>query len=132
MDRVINRFEQLNGKSGFSGHGAAFVAAAEETGLNPIYLFAHAACESAYGTSYLAQTRHNYFGINAVDNNPGAANYMGDSVSEGIMAGARWIKSNFYNNGYTTLASMHNAGYASSANWSSDITSIANTAINML
>ena len=127
MDRIIDYYDsKVNGGSRFKNKGYVFVKAAEETGLNPIYIFAHAACESAYGNSYLARTRNNYFGINAVDSNPGRADTMGDSVEEGIINGAKWIKSNFYDNGYTTLNAMHNAGYASGANWASDIESIAN------
>lgn len=132
MNRIIDYYESKIGETGFSGHGSAFIKAAEATGLNPIYIFAHASVESGYGTSYLARTRHNYFGINAVDSNPGAADTMGSSVDEGIMAGAQWIKKHYYSNGYTTLASMQEAGYASNPTWSSDIVSVANTAIEVL
>lgn len=132
MDRIISYFEAHTGKDAFTGHGSAFIKAAEATGLNPIYIFAHAVCESGYGTSYLAKTRHNYFGINAVDSNPGAATYMGNSVDEGIMAGAMWIKNHYYANGYTTLESMHNAGYASDSDWAKNIVSVANSAIEVL
>ena len=132
MNRIIDYYESKIGETGFSGHGSAFIKAAEATGLNPIYIFAHASVESGYGTSYLARTRHNYFGINAVDSNPGAADVMGSSVDEGIMAGAQWIKKHYYSNGYTTLASMQAAGYASNPSWSSDIVSVANSAIEVL
>ena len=126
MDKIIDYYDSKCGGSRFKGKGYVFVKAAQETGLNPVYLFAHAACESAYGNSYLARTRNNFFGINAVDSNPGRADVMGDSVDEGIINGAKWIKSNFYDNGYRTLTQMHNAGYASSAEWSDEIQSIAN------
>jgi beta-N-acetylglucosaminidase len=132
MDKIIQYYEKANGKTAFSGHAATFVEAAEETGLNPIYIFAHAATESAFGTSHLAVARHNYFGINAVDNDPGLAYSMGSSLDEGIKAGARWIKQNYYNKGYTTLASMHQAGYASDPSWSSEIASLANSATQVL
>jgi beta-N-acetylglucosaminidase len=133
MDKIINYYDSMvNGGTRFKGKGYVFVEAAKETGLNPIYLFAHASCESAYGNSYLARTRGNYFGINAVDSNPDRADSMGDSVDEGIINGAKWIESNFYKNGYTTLESMHNAGYASGASWSKDIQSIANDALAIL
>jgi len=126
MDKIIDYYDSKCGGSRFKNKGYVFVKAAQETGLNPVYLFAHAACESAYGNSYLARTRNNFFGINAVDSNPGRADVMGDSVDEGIINGAKWIKSNFYDNGYRTLTQMHNAGYASSADWSNEIQSIAN------
>ena len=126
MDRIIDYYDAKCGGSRFKGKGYVFVKAAQETGLNPVYLFAHAACESAYGNSYLARTRNNFFGINAVDSNPGRADVMGDSIDEGIINGAHWIKSNFYDHGYKTLQQMHDAGYASSADWSNEIQSIAN------
>jgi beta-N-acetylglucosaminidase len=132
MNRIIDYYESTIGKTGFSGHGSAFIKAAEATGLNPIYIYAHASVESGYGTSYLARTRHNYFGINAVDSDPGKADIMGSSVDEGIMAGAMWIKKHYYSNGYTTLASMQAAGYASNPKWSSEIVSVANSAIEAL
>ena len=131
MNRIIDYYDSLTG-TGFSGRGEVFIRASKETGLNPIYIFAHAACESSYGKSTLAVTRGNYFGINAVDSNPSAAYHMGDSLDEGIMAGARWIKRNYYDNGYTTLQSMKDAGYATSDTWVSTITSIANTAIDVI
>jgi beta-N-acetylglucosaminidase len=133
MDRIIEYYEAHAAHStAFKGHGKAFVEAAKETGLNPVYLFAHASCESDFGNSYLASTRHNYYGINAVDNNPGAADVMGDDVSAGIIAGARWIKSNYYDNGYTTLSEMHKAGYASDPEWADNIAALANSAIGVM
>ena len=133
MDKIIDYYDSMiNGGSRFKGKGYVFVEAAKETGLNPVYLFAHAACESSYGNSYLARTRNNFFGINAVDANPGRADTMGDTVDEGIINGAKWIKSNFYDHGYTTLNSMHEAGYASGESWAKDIQSIANNGLEIL
>ena len=133
MDKIIDYYDSMiNGGSRFKGKGYVFVEAAKETGLNPVYLFAHAACESSYGNSYLARTRNNFFGINAVDANPGRADIMGDSVDEGIINGAKWIKSNFYDNGYTTLNEMRDAGYASGESWSKDIQNIANDGLDIL
>ena len=57
---------------------------------------------------------------------------MGDDVDKGIISGAKWIKSNFYDNGYKTLDQMHQAGYATDKNWSKTIQSVANTSINVL
>ena len=133
MDKIIDYYDSMvSGGSRFKGKGYVFVEAAKETGLNPVYLFAHAACESAYGNSYLARTRNNFYGINAVDSNPGRADTMGDSIDEGIINGAKWIKSNFYDHGYRTLNQMHNAGYASGANWSIDIQKIANNGLAVI
>ena len=133
MNRVIDYYDKhVRGGTPFKNRGEVFIKASRVTGLNPIYLFAHAACESSYGNSYLAKTRKNYFGINAVDSDPGRASHMGDDIEEGIVSGAVWIKQNYYDNGYTTLSSMKNAGYASDPNWARNISSVANTAISVL
>ena len=133
MNKIIDYYDRhIKEGTPFKGRGDVFIKASKITGLNPIYLFAHASCESAYGNSYLAKTRGNYFGINAVDSNPDRASHMGDSVEEGIISGAIWIKENYYDNGYTTLASMKRAGYASDPNWAKNISSVANTAISVL
>ena len=93
MDRIINYYaKHVKGGTRFENKGRAFVTAAKETGLNPIYLFAHAAAESSYGNSYIAKEKNNFFGINAVDSDPyGRSSYMGDTVDEGIINGAYWI-----------------------------------------
>lgn len=57
---------------------------------------------------------------------------MGDGVDEGVIAGAMWIKRNYYDQGYTTLAAMKDAGYASNDSWCNNIASIANTSIRYL
>lgn len=133
MNKLIDKWTEHMGKqSVLKGHGEAFIIASQETGLNPIYILAHAIEESGCGTSYLAVTRNNFFGINAVDSNPGKAYTMGDDVDEGVVAGAMWIKKNYYDRGYTTLASMKAAGYATNDSWSHNIASIANASIRYL
>lgn len=133
MNAIIDYYDSMiKGGTPFKGKGEAFINASKKSGLNPIYIFAHAACESDYGNSYLATTRGNYFGINAVDTNPDLADNMGDSVESGIEAGAMWIKHNYYDNGYTTIQSMKTAGYASSDTWVSTIVSIANNSIDVI
>jgi len=133
MNRIIDGWtSHIAEDSILRGHGEAFIVASRETGLDPVYLLAHAIIESGSGTSYLARTRYNFFGINAVDTNPDLAYTMGDGVDQGIIAGAYWIKSNFYDNGYTSLYEMANGGYATSPRWASDIASVYNDAINYL
>ena len=73
MNRIIDSYTAHVKNSNLRGHGGAFIQASRETGLNPIYILAHAIIESGNGTSYLARNRYNFFGIAAYDNNPGAA-----------------------------------------------------------
>lgn len=132
MDKIINYYDSKVGCSRFKGKGYVFIQASKESGLSPIYIFAHAALESGFGSSHLARVNNNYFGINAIDADPGQAYHMGDSVDQGIINGAIWIKRNYYDNGYTTLNSMSSAGYATDKNWSYKISNIANTSIRAL
>ena len=132
MNRIIDSYTAHIENSNLRGHGEAFIQASRETGLNPIYILAHAIIESGSGTSYLARDRFNFFGIAAYDTNPGAAYAMGDNVDEGIINGAKWIKRNFYDEGYTTLSAMKSGGYASSDKWASDIAQVANSCIQLL
>lgn len=133
MNRIIDGWtSHLAEDSVLKGHGEAFIVASRETGLDPVYLLAHSIIESGSGTSYLARTRNNFFGINAIDSNPELAYNMGDSVDQGIIAGACWIKENFYDNGYTSLYEMANGGYATNPKWASDIASVYNDAIEYL
>lgn len=132
MDKIIDYYDAKTGGSTFKGKGYVFVQAAKESGLNPIYIFAHAAIESAFGNSYLARTQHNYFGINAVDTDPGQAYVMGDSIDQGIINGALWIKRNYYDQGYKTLADMKAAGYATDPSWATAIAGLANSSVKLL
>ena len=131
MDKIINYYEENIRHTAFVNKGYAFVEAAKLSGLNPIYLFAHAACESDYGMSEIAQYNNNYFGIGAFDSNPNNAYYMGDSVEEGIINGAIWIKKNYYDKGMETLEEM-NPVYCTNGNWANMIISIANFAISLI
>lgn len=133
MNRIIDGWtSHINEDSVLKGHGEAFIIASRETGLDPVYLLSHAIIESGSGTSYLARTRNNFFGINAVDSNPDLAYNMGDDVDQGIITGAYWIKDNFYDNGYTSLYEMAMGGYATNPKWASDIASVYNDAIEYL
>ena len=91
----------------FYGNGALFVEIGESTGMDPVYILAHSACESGWGTSKYARERGNYFGIGAYDDNPDNAHTMatssGDFHPDGLLAGVQWIKQNYYDAGQTTL-----------------------------
>lgn len=101
----------LSGKGVLDGKGAVFLAAAQQSNINPVYLVAHAMLETGNGTSALAKgidvngTKvYNMFGIHAYDSN---ANYYGsqyaysqgwDSVDKAILGGAKWISGWYINN----------------------------------
>ena len=129
MDQIINVWEKRNNNvTPFHGRGRIFIKASKESGLDPLYLFAHAVVESGWGTSHYATTRGNYFGINAVDTNPDKAYYMGKNMEDGIVNGAVWISDNFYKEGAYSLNTMVNGGkkYATDAKWVDKIEHIWN------
>jgi LysM repeat protein len=59
--------------TGLAGLGASFLQIESQYGINALFAAAHAAQESAWGNSYLAENRNNLYGINAVDSYPNAA-----------------------------------------------------------
>lgn len=129
MDKIIDQYANA---TRFHGKGYAFIEASKATGFNPVYILAHAALESAWGNSYIARTKNNFFGINCIDSNPDAGYTMGDNVVDGLIAGAKWIDKNYYDQGYTTLADMIQGNYASDMGWAHKISSIVNTSARML
>lgn len=133
MDKIIDYWIfHMGVQSQFKNRGEAFIKASKASGLNPIYILAHAAIESGWGSSYMATNRHNYFGINCVDVNPNAGYTMGDDVEAGLINGAVWISNNFYKNGYTTLQEMKNGNYATDPQWAYKITSVMNNSLRAL
>lgn len=109
--------------------GAAINKAAKASGLDPRYILAHAAVESAWGTSNYAINHHNYFGIGAFDSNPdNAKNYGNNGMEAGLVNGAVWIRENYYDKGQTTVYKMrYNGGsheYCTSTTWVGSITNI--------
>ena len=63
--------------------------------LNAIYLLAHSAVETGWGTSGIVRNKYNYYGIGAIDSQPAQGAFTFDSKEGGIIAGALWIKKNY-------------------------------------
>ena len=115
--------------SPFNGQGQVFIEAQSQSGLDARYILAHAALESAWGSSRIARTYHNYFGINAYDSNPDNAKKSSNrSLQAGIINGAVWIKEHYYNRGQKTLYVMNHDknghNYASDKAWGDKIANI--------
>lgn len=62
----------IRSDNGFTG-AQQFLDAEHKYGINALFIAAHAAIESAWGTSYYAKTRNNLYGFNAVDSDPNEA-----------------------------------------------------------
>lgn len=65
--------DELLATTGLAGLGQAFYSAEQQYNINALFMIAHAAIESAWGTSFYARTRNNLFGFNAVDSDPNQA-----------------------------------------------------------
>lgn len=129
MSKIIDVWETRNGfVTPFHGKGSIFIKASKKSGLDPLYIFAHAVVESGWGTSHYAVNRANYFGINAVDHNPDKAYNMGKNMEDGIVNGAVWISDNFYKEGAYSLNTMVNGSkkYATDSRWVNKIEYIWN------
>ena len=116
-------------KSNLVNQGSAFKQAAQSSGVNEVYLLAHAIWESGWGCSELAggwtpdkdgevivngvhypyykgTTYYNFYGIGAVDSNAlagGRAMAVKEgwtSPSKAITGAAEWIADNYLNRGY--------------------------------
>lgn len=113
MDEFIDskvRYQESNYgvTSNLRGTGAYFVAAAQKYNINEVYLLAHAAIESAWGCSALAQGTvkgysgyMNFYGIGAYDIDPlngGAAlakSKNWTTPERAIEGAAEWIAKNY-------------------------------------
>lgn len=128
---AINDFINRNApeSSKMRGMGDAFMKAAEESGLDPAYLVAHAALETGWGTSTILNDKNNWFGIGAFDSSPYESAYGFNNLEAGIVEGAKWISKNYTNDGQETLWKMINDpngshNYATDPEWANKIASI--------
>ena len=125
---TLNAF--LSG-SALAGLGASFMNAEATQHVSARYFVAHAILESAWGTSAIAQNKHNLFGYGADDANP-----YGDAVSFSsfdacIQFVAQKVAQDYLSSSGAfyhgpTLRGM-NVDYASDPLWASKIASIADT-----
>lgn len=98
--------EKAPKNSPFLGQGKVFIEASKESGLDPMYIAAHAGLESGWGTSQIAREKNNFFGITAYNANPYDSAKSFDSLEDGIIAGAKWIKKYYTDEGQDTLNKM--------------------------
>lgn len=125
---TLNAF--LSGTA-LAGLGQSYMNAEQTYHVSARYLVAHSILESAWGTSWLAQNKHNLFGYGADDANP-----LGDaktfaSFDACIMFVAKMVSQNYLTPGGSfyhgpTLRGM-NVCYASDPMWAVKIARIANT-----
>jgi flagellum-specific peptidoglycan hydrolase FlgJ len=123
--------DQFLSGSALAGLGASFMRAEATYHVSARYFVAHAILESGWGTSDLAQYKHNLFGFGANDRNPYGDAMSFASFDACIQYVAQFIQSNYLTPGGRfyhgpTLRGM-NVDYASDPNWATKIASIAAT-----
>lgn len=108
-----------------AGLGHAFVQAELNTGVNAMFLTSLATIESGWGNSYIARTKNNLFGFNAVDSSPTESASTFSSKEECIAKVAKFIANNYcdphgryYKGG--TIAQVGSL-YASDKSWATKI-----------
>jgi hypothetical protein len=124
--------EYLRANTPLPALGAAFMAAEAKHGVNARFLLAAAMHESGWGTSSISCHKHNLFGHNAYDRDPGryASAYRG--YAAGIDAVARFMKEAYLTpggrwwSGRPTLRAMQRY-WSSSGTWGERVSRIANS-----
>ena len=114
-----------------AGTGDAFIAAEQKYHVSARYFVAHAILESGWGTSAIAQDKHNLFGYGADDANPYVDANTFPSFAACIDFVAEKVAVNYLTPGGAfyhgpTLRGM-NVDYASDPHWADKIASIAVT-----
>lgn len=110
------------------GLGPSFMAAEQNYRVSARYLLAHAIEESAFGTSQIAQDKHNLYGYGADDAHPYQDAYSFPSFAACIDYVARMVAENYLSPSGSfyhgpTLRGM-NVDYASDPNWAENIARI--------
>jgi len=108
-----------------AGLGEDFVVVAQKYHLNPVYIAAHAAHESGWGTSRIAQEKKNLFGYGAYDSCPYECAKTFPTYRDGIMFVMSRVKKDYLTPGGKyyegeTLEAM-NIHYATDKEWAAKI-----------
>jgi hypothetical protein len=128
---VDNAIQSIRSDSPLIGLGQTIVEVSKREGINPFYIVAHAAWESTWGTSRIANDKNNLFGYGAYNSCPYECAWTFKSKAESIETVMPIIKANYlteggkYYNG-PTLTGM-NIKYATDQNWKNGIASIMNS-----
>jgi beta-N-acetylglucosaminidase len=123
--------ELLSSTTPLPNLGAAFIRAERATGINARYLVAHAILETGWGTSWIAQAKHNLFGYGAFDRDPARFAIRFPTYAAGIAAVSDEIRTSYLSpdgrwwRGFPTLRGV-NRFYASDPLWADKIVVLAN------
>ena len=124
--------EYLRAHTPLPALGSAFIAAEEKYGVNARFLLAAAMHESGWGTSRISRVKHNLFGFNAYDRDPGRYASAFRGYAAGIDAVARFMKEAYLTpggrwwSGRPTLRAMQRY-WSSSGTWGERVSRIASS-----
>lgn len=125
---TAGEIDEYLGGTALYGIGQAVIECEHKYGVNAIFILAVAIEESGWGSSYLARTRNNLFGIAAYDSNVDAAfNY--DSKADCIDYFCRLITKEYFSIGRTDVYSVGSM-YCTSSQWGDNITRNMRNIIN--
>ncbi|MBC5995859.1 hypothetical protein EAI30_00365 [Romboutsia ilealis] len=121
----INKYLNNNTSSNsiLRNKGAEFIQAQEKYGVNASFMIGIAMNESGKGTSSIALSKNNIFGLNAVDASPGqSANYfktVADCINE---FGSHWMSKGYFNPSDWRYegSSLGNKGFGVNVRYASD------------
>lgn len=118
---TADELERAFAGTAMAGLGQAFVQAEQEHGVHAIAFAAHAAWESAWGTSQIAHDKNNLFGYGASDDDPYGGAHQFATREEGILYVAERVKRDYLTPGGqfyhgSNLTGM-NVMYATDQNW---------------
>lgn len=132
LNNMINK--HASGNSKMNNTGANFVNRQNSYGTNALIMASVGAIESGWGSSSIAQSKNNLFGLNAVDSSPGESADAYKSVDACIQTfsetylSKRYLRAgwSFYHGGFLgDKASGMNVSYASDPYWGEKIANIA-------
>jgi putative cell wall-binding protein len=120
--------KEQNSSTPLKDISGAFIEAQNTWGVNAIYLVAHAALESGWGKSAIAQDKNNLFGFRAYDDNPYQHAAEFECMEDCILYVSGYIKKQYLVDGGkyfhgSDLAGM-NVRYASDPMWAVKIARI--------
>jgi uncharacterized protein YraI len=118
---LAQRANQIRSDSPFKNLGGAFIQAQETWGVNALYLMAHAALESAWGTSSIARSKNNIYGFMAYDDDPYGRAAVFRSMADCIMHCSAYIRREYHSHGGSWYNGAHlvgmNVRYATDRMW---------------
>ncbi|WP_175609653.1 peptidoglycan hydrolase [Haladaptatus litoreus] len=126
--------QQVRSDSPLIGLGSTWVDVGNQEGINAVYMAAHAAWESAWGTSNIAQDKNNIYGWKAYDSCPYSCAESFSTKSECIRTVMPVIRDeyltpggdHYYSSYGPTLRGM-NQDYATDISWAEGIRDVMNS-----